>query len=195
VSLGLTLAVLLAAAPDGPADAPLDRILAALRKPKTVAARFEQTKTHPAFSKPQVSRGHVFLARPARLDFTYETPHQVRIQLEGTTLRLRYGRSGRTRTLDLADDPKMGLVFDTLRFFVDADRARLEARYVVTVDGPTLELVPKDAGLKKMVQRIRARADLDTGVLSEVELLQSDGSRTTLRFLDPKIDGPAPEAP
>lgn len=187
--------LLLTAALGAPDDAALDALLEALKRPKTVAARFSQTKQHPAFEKPQVSTGRVFLARPDRLDFVYERPHQVQIGLRGTKLHMKYGRSGRTRTLDLAEDPNLGLVFDTLRFFVHADRGRLLERYVVKVKGDRLELEPKDAGLRKMLRAIRATADLKTGVLREVVLVQTDGSETTLRFLEPKLNVPVPEAP
>lgn len=183
----------LAASSSAPPD--LEGILEALRRPETVVARFTQTKRHPAFEAPQVSTGRVFLARPDRLDFVYERPHQVELSLRKTTLRMRYPRSGRTQTLDLADDPKLGLVFDTLRFFVDADPARLEARYDVQIEGGALLLVPKDPGLKRMLSRVRAVPDASRGILRRVELVQSDGSRTVIEFSDVRIDAPAPGSP
>jgi len=180
-----------------PADeAPrLDAWLSALHKPKTVLAKFTQSKQHPAFQQPQISEGQVFLKRPDRLDFDYVRPHQVQLRLRGDRVQMHYPRSGRTQTLNLKDNPHLRVVVDTLAFFVRADRARLNRQYIARFEGQELVLTPKDPGLRAMVDQIRVRADLGRGILTRVQLVQADDSITTLSFTAAQINAPAPAAP
>ncbi len=187
------LCALLAAPPNQ--DPRLDAWLSALHKPKTVLAKFTQSKRHPAFQQPQISEGKVFLQRPDRLDFDYVRPHQVQLRLRGDRVQMHYPRSGRTQTLNLKDNPHLRVVVDTLAFFVRADRVRLDRQYSARFEGQELVLTPKDPGLRTLVGQIRVRADLSLGILTQVQLIQADDSVTTLSFTAAQINAPAPAAP
>lgn len=191
-----TLLLLVMAAAPETADAPrLQALLQALQRPKSVSADFVQTKVHPAFDKPQVSKGTVYLARPDRLDFNYELPHQVQLRMRGTQVQMYYGRSKRTQTLELSANPQLAVVIDTLTFFVRADPEHLARRYAAHFEGEALVLVPTDPGLAKMISSIRLQADPVRGVLTQVQWVQTDGSLTTLAFESIRVDGPPPAEP
>ena len=188
--LAALLIALVAPAPEA------ERLLAALRQPTSVSAQFVQTKTMRAFVRPQQARGDVLMARPRRLRWRYATPYKMELLQDGDAVAMRYPDLQRTQRVNLADDPSMKSVFDTLLFFQDADAAAIDARFVVQVldaGAGHLRLTPRSEGAEKLLAQVQVWIDPAVGAMRRVDLVEPDGDATRIEFTDVRVNVPAPE--
>ncbi len=182
-------------APAAPDPARMAAMLQALQKPQRVVAKFEQTKTIAAFTTPQVARGELYVSKPDKLRWAYEAPYRMVLVQRGDRVSMSYPDMGRKQSFDLAKDPQMKAVFDTILFFQQADPETVAKRFSATLVGEGhLQLVPREPGAAKLLSRIEVRVDPALGVLTHIVLAEPDGDRTELRFYDLKVDVPIDDA-
>jgi outer membrane lipoprotein-sorting protein len=167
--------------------------LAALHRPATFSARFEQTKTQAAFKTPQQARGRVLVGGPERLRWEYEAPYHMVLVRDAARVSMSYPDLGRKQAFDLDREPQLRAVFDTILFFHTASAEKLAGRFEVTADGPDhYALLPK-AGADKLIARIDVDLDPAQGVPKKVRIAEPDGDATELVFSDVEVDQPIPE--
>jgi len=192
--LGLTLtAPASVARAAGSGEALLKKIAAKNAAIKTLKVTFDQTKESALFASSLDTKGVLYFARPGKLRWEYtEKPRSVLV-VNGDLASLRYPDLGKTETFDRRRDPSLGALFDQLFVWLGAsDPTRTAADYVVTLgDGPaTLVLTPRTDPVKKALASVTVRFDPVTLLSKQVELLETTGDRTVIRFSVPTTNGP-----
>ncbi len=169
--------------------------LTSLQKPARVVAAFEQTKTLAAFDAPQTARGRIFVARPDKLRWAYETPYRMVLVKRGARVSMSYPDLKRKQAFDLAREPHMKAVFDTILFFQRADPEAVARRFDARLEGAGhLVLHPKGDKAKKLLTRIDVWVDATRGVLTRLQLREPDGDVTDIAFTNIQVDAPIDDA-
>jgi outer membrane lipoprotein-sorting protein len=155
-ALGLALAVL-ALLPVTPVAAlTLDELMRDMAKVEARQASFVETKEMALLNGPLVRRGVLEYARPDRLSMRVDSPYFERVQIAGDQVTIER-RSGVTKVA-LAAQPQLAAWIDSLRATLAGDGGTLQRHFEVRVDGSaadwTLTLVPRDAALRAIVERV-----------------------------------------
>jgi outer membrane lipoprotein-sorting protein len=191
-ALGLGLAIATAAALAGAAEAPAEHSLEALMQGMAgtpgVVARFREVKELALLTAPLESRGTLYFAPPDRLARIVEEPGRSRLVIDGKRLLFHDAAGG--EEVDLSDNPIAREYVSNFIVLFNGDLAALRERYAPSfrTDGPrwTLELLPRSRPLSDFVERVTLRGE--GRALTRMELLESDGDRTTTWFDEVEID-------
>ena len=188
----LVAATSLAAGED---DARMAQTLGSLQKPARVVATFQQTKTLAAFDAPQVARGRLYVARPDKLRWAYEAPYRMVLVQRGDRVSMSYPDLKRKQAFDLAREPQMKAVFETILFFQRADPEAVAKRFDARLDGAGhLVLHPRGDKAKLLLAQIDVWVDPARGVLTRLRLREPDGDVTDIAFTDIEVDAPIDDA-
>ncbi len=176
-----------------PAPVEVAAQLESLRRPTSVHASFTQRKTMKAFRAPQEAKGEVIMAKGRKLRWAYTAPYRMVLVQGGDRVSMSYPELGRKQAFDLAKNPEMKAVFETILFFQQAEAKAVAARFDATQapDGH-LVLSPRKAG--ELLKQVEVWIDAKRGVLTRVRLLEPDGDATDLRFAHIRVDQPIDEA-
>jgi outer membrane lipoprotein-sorting protein len=175
------LSVTTAASPaDAAEDDSLGQLMALLAKRQQGSAEFQQSQYLSALKQPQRSSGILTYEAPDHLEERTLKPREQSMVLDHGMLTLSSGK--RQRTLRLQDYPEIAPLIDSVRATLAGDRASLEQRFDVSVEGNLehwqLLLKPRDEHLAATVQRIRIGGQRDA--ILEVEVRQSDGDHSLM---------------
>lgn len=160
--------------------APLDDLMASLAQRRHGVADFEQTQYLAILKQPAHSSGVLSYDAPDRLEQRTLKPRPQSMLLEHGVLTLQ--RGSRQRTLRLQDAPSIAPLLDGVRATLAGDRAALEQRFELTLDGTLdhwqLLLRPRAPEVAAIVQQIRIAGERAN--ILEVEVQQSDGDRSLM---------------
>ncbi|MFP5418777.1 MAG: LolA-related protein [Gammaproteobacteria bacterium] len=166
----------------------IDRLMDALARQPQGAATYTETKTIAMLEQPVESSGELLFIPPARLEKRTLKPKPESMVLDGDTLTLTRGR--RTHVLRLQDYPQVAAMIESIRATLAGDRKALEKVYQLALSGDTdrwtLTLAPRDAGVRKLIARIRMEGS--EARVRSVEILQADGDSSVMTIDTP----PAP---
>lgn len=120
-------------------------------------ARFTEEKRLAALKAPLRSEGQLVYRRPAHLEKITTAPIEESLMVDGDQLSVL--TKGQPPVLiSLAAEPEIRALVDAVRGSLSGDLAALSRSYAVTMTGTlagwTLTLLPRDAGLAKLVSRI-----------------------------------------
>lgn len=177
-------------------DPVLVEALASLQGPSSVVATLEQVKTMKAFKRPQRATGRLMVVPPRQVRWEYHAPYKAELVINGDSMSMNYPDLGRKQRFDLASDPAMKGVVDTILFFMEAKPERVMARFEVTARklespvGPRAELtlIPKSKSTRGFVASIRTTVDLTRGVMTSITLTEPDGDTTAITLTDIRIN-------
>lgn len=161
-------------------------VRARLAQPAVLRGQFEQRKQLKGFRNPLVSRGNFLLVRERGVAWDTTEPFASSALLTRERL-LTTLPDGSTRVvLDSSASPGMAAVNSLLMALVagdlDALAPQFEAEESLATDGRwTLALQPREAGLQRVFKRITLQGDRH---VREVDIEETGGDRTTLRFID-----------
>ena len=175
------LALLLTALPAGAAgEWNVAQLMELLSHNKSSEARFVERKYIALLDQPVESSGELSYVAPDRLEKRTLKPKPESMVLEGGVLTLE--RSGRKRSLPLADYPEIGAFVDSIRGTLAGDHEALQRAYGLSLEGDaarwTLILTPSEPRMAQIVQKIRIGGS--RGEVSSVEILQADGDRSLM---------------
>ena len=175
------LALLLTALPAGAAgEWNVAQLMELLSHNKSSEARFVERKFIALLDQPVESSGELSYVAPDRLEKRTLKPKPESMVLEGGVLTLE--RSGRKRSLPLADYPEIGAFVDSIRGTLAGDHEALQRAYGLSLEGDaarwTLILTPSEPRMAQIVQKIRIGGS--RGEVSSVEILQADGDRSLM---------------
>jgi outer membrane lipoprotein-sorting protein len=152
--LGLLAIVALAAR--GAGALTLDALMRQMAAVSERHGAFVETKEMALLNGPLVRRGTLDYTRPDRLSMRVDSPYFERVDVVGDQVTLER-RSGTTRVA-LSSQPQLAAWIDSLRATLAGDGATLERHFEVRVDGTDadwrLSLVPRDAALRAMIERV-----------------------------------------
>jgi outer membrane lipoprotein-sorting protein len=177
-------------------DPVLVEALASLQQPTSVVATLKQVKTMKAFKRPQRATGRLMVVPPRQVRWEYHTPYKAELVINGDSMSMNYPDLGRKQRFDLASDPAMKGVVDTILFFMEAKPERVMARFEITarklesngLSFAELTLVPKSQTTRGFVASIRTTVDLKRGVLTSITLMEPDGDTTAITLTDIQIN-------
>jgi outer membrane lipoprotein-sorting protein len=180
IQRGAMLLVAGLAMPAAAASLGLDQLMAALAASPHGSAKFTEKKFISFLEQPVESSGTLRFVAPARLEKNTLKPTAESLVLDGETLTIERGK--RKQILSLKDTPEVAGMIESIRATLAGDRRALEKVYRLSLQGTTarwtLELVPLDPGVARMVTRIRmdgAHAEVRT-----VEIQQADGDYSVM---------------
>jgi len=201
LALGLACWTAFPAAADGPAEAgalppggtapdclerAVDAIQSRYESVRDFSARFEQT-TRPAqlgaaAQSPVTSRGHVVVAKPARMRWSYETPEPSLVVSDGETLWIYDPGFREAQRLPVDQGFLSGAAVQFLLGQGDMRREFTISRVgACAPDRVQLELIPREPA---SYEKLRVVANPRTGDLAETEIHDLLGNVTVVAFSD-----------
>jgi hypothetical protein len=173
--LGLLIAPSVRAAEDD-----LVRLMALLAERAHGHVSFVEEDYFAVLERPVHSSGELFYDRPGRLEKRTLAPHPASVILDHDTVTV--AARGHTHVVALRDYPQVAPLVESLRATLAGDQSALEKIFQITFEGSlerwTLTLVPLDAKLKGVAQRIRIDGMGDE--LQTLNILLSDGDRSVM---------------
>ncbi|WP_038051740.1 LolA-related protein [Thioalkalivibrio sp. ALJ1] len=169
-----------------PADATagdtLDRILAGLATDRDATLTFEERRDDPMLEFPETRSGSLFFEPPDTLIRQVDGPRGEKVHIEGDTLTLE--RRSSSREIDLSEQPALATLAGLFRALLTDDRETLEGDFEIELSGDadawTLELVPRDRALRRMVPELTLSGT--DGELRELVTIESGGHQSRMRF-------------
>jgi outer membrane lipoprotein carrier protein len=186
-----------AAAP--PDLTPVREWLAKQDKLHSVQADFTQTRALKALRSPITTPGHIWFSAPDSLRWELGEPAKTVVVRQGETYYLIQPAKKKVETYKAANIAKNGgamgfamMNFPIAKDFADFNR-QFETLAVTTTENRChLEILPRDAQAKKMLEAIKIDFDTVSGHLLSFELVTREGSSMRSDFtnvrLNQKID-------
>jgi len=166
----------------------LGAFMAGMAGTSGVVARFREVKELALLSEPLEVRGTLYFVPPDRLARVTTAPSSTRLVIDGDRFVFRDAAGG--ETLDLSENPVAREFVSNFIVLFNGDLDALRSRYEpeFTVEGRRWRLVlrPRHRPLSDAVERITLVGE--GRALARMELLESDGDRTTTTFHDVEVD-------
>jgi hypothetical protein len=180
LALALLGAPILPAAETPESPLPLDQLMQLLAQRRHGHVSFSEVQHLAMLDQPLHSSGELLYDAPDRLEKRTLQPKPEDLVLEQGTLIMQ--RGSRRRVSSLKDFPQAVPFVESIRATLAGDRAALEQYFALQITGTleswTLELTPRDATLKRSVERIRIAGERDA--IRTVEIRQRDGDSSLL---------------
>ena len=182
----ILMAGLLAPLAAAPGEDTLGTLLDALATDRDATLAFEERRDDPMLEFPETRSGSLAFDPPDTLIRQVEGPRGESVHIKGDTLILE--RRGASREIDLNEQPALATLAGLFRALLNGDRETLEADFEIEVTGDmdawTLELVPQDRALRRMVPELTLKgAD---GELRELVTVEAGGHHSRMRFEPPQ---------
>jgi outer membrane lipoprotein-sorting protein len=167
----------------------------ATRRITSLEARFVQKKTLPILAKPFVSQGRFFYQPPSQLRWEYDSPVRSVLIMNGDAVKRYLKDQDQWREEAGAAMTAMRLVMEDI---MNWQQGRFDANpqfqaSLVKGPEPKILLVPKEASLRKMIQRIELTLSSEqAGVMKSVRVVEDERSDTTLEFSQVQLNRPLP---
>ncbi len=182
----LILALGLLAPVSALANDTLGALLEALTTEREATLAFEERRDDPMLEFPETRSGSLAFEPPDTLTRQVDGPRGETVHIEGDTLTLE--RRGSSREIDLNEQPALATLTGLFRALLNGDREQLEADFEIELTGDmeawTLELVPRDRALRRMVPELTLTGAGDE--LRELITVESGGHQSHMRFEPPQ---------
>ena len=182
----LVLALALLAAPGVPAaesaagSSELDQLMQLLAQRRHGRVSFTEVQHLAVLDQPLRSSGELLYDAPDRLEKRTLQPKPENLVLDHGTLIMQRGTH--RRVLSLSDTPQAVPLVESVRATLAGDRKALEQYFALHLSGSleswTLELIPRDATLRRSIEHIRIGGEHDA--IRTVEIIQRDGDSSLL---------------
>lgn len=189
-SSAIVAAALIVAAPSGRVDAAdaddgLVQLMQQLALRQHRHANFVERQFIAILDRPLEASGELFYDAPDHLEKRTRTPRSESLILDHGELSIVRGK--RAYALPLRDYPQIAPLVDSIRATLAGDLPALKQTYSLTfassVDGWTLELVPRDAKLAGVITKIRISGASDMIRVVEIQRSGGDHSAMTISAL------------
>lgn len=158
----------------------LDQLMGELAQHPGGQARFVEKRHLALLDKPVLATGEMTYTAPDRLEKRTLTPKTETLLLDKDTLTVE--RDRRKLSINLSQRPEALAFVESIRGTLAGDRAALERNYRLQLSGTadtwTLTLVPSDARIAQLLQRVTISGTQRQ--VRHIEYLQADGDRTEL---------------
>jgi outer membrane lipoprotein-sorting protein len=182
LALGILVAAAGARAAETAPPATIEALMEGMARAKGVLAEFTETKELALLSAPLETKGVLHFIPPDRMARRTLAPAESTLVVDGK--RVMFRDASGAAPVDLSGDPSAKEFVDNFTTIFRGDLAALRAKYEVrfAAEPPRwrLELVPRDAVLKRFVASVTLAGEGEA--MREMVLLERDGDRTTTRF-------------
>lgn len=154
-----------------------------LAKQKSAQASFTEKKFLALVDQPLESSGELSYTAPDRLEKRTLKPRPETMLLSGERLSITSGM--RRASISMQSHPEAAAFVESVRGTLSGDQSALEKYYKLELSGHadawSLVLVPSQAGMRKIISRIRI--DGSRSVISFIAFDQADGDRSEMRIV------------
>lgn len=161
----------------------LDQLMRTLAQTRSGHASFIEKKSIAILEKPVESSGELFYSAPDRLEKRTLKPKAESMLLDHGTLTIE--QKGKKHVLQLQSYPEIAAFIDSIRGTLAGERKALERTYELSLEGDeqnwTLTLLPLDAKMKKVVERICISGERNE--LRNIEIRQADGDSSLMTIV------------
>jgi hypothetical protein len=161
----------------------IDQLMHTLAQTRSGHASFIEKKSIAILEKPVESSGELFYIAPDRLEKRTLKPKAESMLLDHGTLTIE--QKGKKHVLQLQSYPEIAAFIDSIRGTLAGDRKALERTYKLDLEGDEqnwmLTLLPLDAKMKKVVERIRITGGRNE--LRNIEINQADGDSSLMTIV------------
>jgi outer membrane lipoprotein-sorting protein len=180
--LALSLLALGACGRATAADWNVSRLMQSLAQQRGGKVAFSEKKYIALLDRPVESSGELVYQPPARMEKRTLKPNFESLVLDRDTLVVERGKQ--KYTLQLQQYPEITAIVESIRSTLAGDLKALERQYRVDLQGDperwTLTLLPSDARIAAIVQRIQISGTRDE--LRQIEMLLADGDRSVMNI-------------
>ncbi len=163
---------------------------------QSISSDFIQEKHLSMFDETLVSEGKFAFERPGSLRWEYVAPFKAGFLLMNGTGTEWDEASGTERPFTLQSSPAMSMVASQIMAWTTFDIPWLQSRYEIKqiASSPiVLELRPRSEIAKEFLAHLMVSFATDNCTVSSLELHETDGDFTQIRFKDAQINTPIPE--
>lgn len=161
-------------------------IMTEVKKVKKMDRRFVQTKHSKMVSEPVAMDGRMHYESPDVMNWEYEHPYSFAIEIKGDAVAMKRDgqvqQMGKKQQMGLKSMMKMivGMSSGTSLF----DDRNFDWKLYGNNKSYKVEMVPKNKNVKRMFDKVELIFDKSKKRISGLELQESDGSVTTIKFDD-----------
>jgi len=181
-------------------DSTLDRIYAEIRRRAhiidTIVSDFEQERRVGLLDSVAFSRGRFFFKKDDRMRWEFTEPSASGFSVNGDSGRRWEAAIDREERFSLRQAPFIKVFTDQVFAWARADFGGLQRVYRVEVIGERpadLKLVPLLPQMKEHVDHLRIVFTADSWDVALIEITESDGDFTSIRFFNTHINRPLPD--
>jgi outer membrane lipoprotein-sorting protein len=182
------------------ADPRLDRIYAEITREAhtidTITSDFEQERRMGLLDSILASRGRFFFKKDDRMRWEFTEPNASGFAVNGDRGKRWEAATNREERFSLRQMPFIKVFTDQVFAWARADLEGLQRTYRVEVVGERpadLKLVPLLAQMKEHVDHLRIVFAPDSRHVALIEITESDGDFTRIRFFNTHINRPLPD--
>lgn len=177
-------------------DATLAELRSRAEAIRTITSSFVQEKHLSLFDEVMVSEGRFAFERPASLRWEYTAPFKNGFLLVNDKGIEWDEASSAHRPFTTQSSPAMAMVAAQIMAWTTFDTPWLESRYEITqrqADPVILELQPKSQVAKEFLTNLIVTFSENKRTVSELELHETGGDFTRIRFTETVVNAPLPE--
>ena len=180
----------------GEQDHIFSEIAKAATKVTTLKSDFVQERHLSMLEDVLISKGMFYYKKRDRLRWELTKPVSSGFAVSGKQAKRWDGKSGRTQTFEVYQVPFIKLFTDQVFAWATADFKQLQKDYNIEIlaDAPVdLKLVPIRSQEKKYLAHFRIAFTADASHVNAVEVHETGGDFTRIRFFNTIINTPLPD--
>lgn len=159
----------------------------------SVQADFTQEKHLPILARPLISHGRFVFQAPGSLRWEYLDPlHSVLLMHKGAITKL-VEREGQLQPDHGTGIDAMGVILEEIGSWLDGRFTNNPLFKVTRVDANTVQLTPREAGLRTIINHIELHLGQEAGMLKSVIIVEDVDSYTRLTFTNEILNARIPD--
>ena len=177
-----------------PADAALDRAVAAYEKVATLRATFDQSLTNPVTGRSSQAKGELLVKRPGRIAVRFTEPSGDRIVSDGKFVWIYLPTSAPGQVIRAHADASQGTGMDVSTELLTAPRTKFDVADAgaATVGGRATRIVALTPRTARNYTKARLWIDGADGVVRQLELTENSGVVRTIVFRTIQLNAKVP---
>jgi outer membrane lipoprotein carrier protein len=182
-----------AASAQTPADAALDRAVAAYAKVHSLRATFDQSLSNPVTGRSAQAKGELLVKRPGRVAVRFTEPSGDRIVSDGKFVWVYLPTSAPGQVIRAHADASQGTGMDVSTELLTAPRTKFDVADAgaATVSGRAARIVSLTPRTPRNYTKARLWID-DGGVVRQLELTENSGVVRTIVFRTIELNARVP---
>jgi outer membrane lipoprotein carrier protein len=183
-----------AASAQTPADAALDRAVAAYAKVHSLRATFDQSLSNPVTGRSAQAKGELLIKRPGRVAVRFTQPSGDRIVSDGKFVWIYLPTSAPGQVMRARADASQGTGMDVSTELLTAPRTKFDVADAgaATVNGRAARIVVLVPRTPRNYTKARLWIDDADGVVRQLELTENSGVVRTIVFRTIKLNASVP---
>lgn len=171
-----------AVSPSAAAADTLEQLMQLLARRRHGEADFSEVRYLSVLSEPLRSSGTLIYDAPDHLEQRIVRPRAETVVLDHGVLTMRRGK--RERSVNLAEQPQIAPLVDSMRALLAGERSTLEQHFILQLTGALdhweLRLEPREPSLRASVREIDMSGEDD--VIRQVQLQARNGDRSLMQI-------------